>query len=83
MGNGDYTIFVSKNHKFKYYDEKKVAKINSGDTGKSFEFVQPTKKVDMKFPEFTKRLKEWKRGDERYIFANIGIRHTIYSHIIS
>lgn len=66
MGNGDYTVYLSRNHKFKYYDEKKVAKINNGDiTGKSIEFVQPTKKVDMKLPEFIKRLKEWKRGDDR------------------
>lgn len=63
MGSADYTVFVSRNHKFKYYDEKKIAK--NGETSKGVEFTPPTKKVDMKLPEFIKRLREWKRGDER------------------
>lgn len=62
MGNGDYTVFVSRNHKFKYYDDKISSKLSNE---KSVEFVPPIKKVDMKLPEFMKRLKDWKKGQER------------------
>lgn len=58
MGNGAFTVYVSRNHKFKYFDEKKVNNYK-GD------FTPPIKKVDMKLPEFIKKLKEWKRGEER------------------
>lgn len=68
MGNADYTVFVSRNHKFKYYDEKKMANkgtSTNGESSQGVEFTPPTKKVEMKLPEFVKRLREWKRGDER------------------
>lgn len=81
MGNGDYTVFLSRNHKFKYYDDKKVAKINNGDIGKNIEFTQPTKKVDMKLPEFLKRLKEWKRGDDR-LYLQQGLNNTVGPEIV-
>lgn len=58
MGSTDYNVFVSRNHKFKYYDEKKANKYGA-------DFMPPTKKVDMKMAEFLKRLREWKRGDDR------------------
>lgn len=68
MGDADYTVFASRNHKFKYYDEKKIASrigVSNGETSQGVEFTPPTKKVEMKLPEFIKRLREWKRGDER------------------
>lgn len=66
MGDADYTVFVSRNHKFKYYDEKKIANKNSnGEVNQGVEFIPPTKKIDMKLPEFINKLREWKRGDER------------------
>lgn len=64
MGNADYTVFSSRNHKFKYYDEKKIANKN-GEGSSAVEFTPPTRKMEMKLPEFIKRLREWKRGDER------------------
>lgn len=67
LGNGNYTVYVSRNHKFKYFDEKKVAGLNGNSKG--VDFVPPTKMVSMKLPEFIKRLREWKRGDERYVFV--------------
>lgn len=76
MGSGDYTVFVSRNHKFKYYDEKKMAQKNSkGElTGGGVEFTPPTKKVEMKLPEFMRRLREWKKGDERFVFVYLCLR---------
>lgn len=68
MGNADYTVFASRNHKFKYYDEKKIASKNSnGEANKGVDFTPPIKKLDMKLVEFIKRLREWKRGEERYL----------------
>lgn len=75
MGNADYTVFASRNHKFKYYDEKKIANRNSNtETNRGIAFTPPTKKLDMKLTEFIKRLREWKKGEERFaqilIFEN-------------
>ncbi|KAG8233363.1 hypothetical protein J437_LFUL005824 [Ladona fulva] len=58
IGSGDFSVFLSRNHKFKYYDDKKLQ-----DAGT--EFTPSTKRVDMKFPEFAKKLRQWMRGDER------------------
>lgn len=65
MGDGDYTVFVSKNHKFKYFDDKKLNYVNSKGQVSEIEFTPPTKKIDIKLPEFIKRLKTWKKGDDR------------------
>lgn len=62
MGNGDYTVYVSRNHKFKYYDDKKIDKNGRVD---DTDFVEPTKRVNMKLFEFVKRIRDWKKGDER------------------
>lgn len=63
LGHSGHTVFVSKSHKFKYYDEKKILGLNNTN---GVEFTPPTKKVEMKIEEFMKRVKEWKKGDERY-----------------
>lgn len=77
MGNGDFTVFLSRNHKFKYYDDKKVNfKTSSGEIIKGVEFTPPTKKLDMKLPEFMKRLREWKHGDER-LYLQQGLNNTV------
>ena len=62
MGNGDFSVFMSRNHKFKYFDDKKVPSA-TGDS--KLDFTPPTRRVDMKLPEFTRRLRQWKRGEER------------------
>lgn len=69
MGSADYTVFLSKNHKFKYFDDKKV-KTTAGS------FTPPTKKIDMKLPEFLRRIKEWKIGDEQ-IYLQQPITNTV------
>ncbi|KAF2888032.1 hypothetical protein ILUMI_18141 [Ignelater luminosus] len=82
MGNGDFTVFLSRNHKFKYYDEKKMAqKSQNGENVKGVEFSPPTKKIDMKLPEFIKRLREWKRGDER-LYLQQGLNNTVGPAIV-
>lgn len=62
MGNANYTVYISKDHKFKYYDHERVVK-NIFD--KAFDFTPPIKIVDMKFRDYLKRLRDWKEGEER------------------
>uniref|UniRef100_A0A1Y1LYJ2 JmjC domain-containing protein n=1 Tax=Photinus pyralis TaxID=7054 RepID=A0A1Y1LYJ2_PHOPY len=73
MGESDFTVFQSKSHKFKYYDDKKVT---SGDG-----FVPPTKKLDMKLPEFIKRLRAWKKGEDR-LYLQQGLNNTVGPAIV-
>lgn len=73
MGDSDFTVFLSRNHKFKYYDDKKVTS--------SEDFKPPTKKLDMKLPEFIKRLKEWKKGDDR-LYLQQGLNNTVGPAIV-
>ncbi|XP_018320992.1 hypoxia-inducible factor 1-alpha inhibitor isoform X3 [Agrilus planipennis] len=82
MGNGDFTVFISRNYKFKYYDEKKILqKLPNNETNRGVEFTPPTKMVEMKLPEFIKRLKEWKRGDER-LYLQQGLNDTVGPAIV-
>lgn len=55
LGNGNFAVYLSRNHKFKYFDDKKADK----------DFTPPTRRINMNFNDFTKRLQEWKRGEER------------------
>lgn len=75
MGNGDYTVFISHNHKFKYYDERKIAK-PGGEQSTGIEFTPPMKKCDMKLSEFMKKLREWKKGDDR-LYLQQGLNNTV------
>ena len=59
IGNESCTVILSRNHKFKYFDNNKV----SGDI--KLDFKPPTKRVNMKITEFARRLREWKKGDMR------------------
>lgn len=62
MGRANHTVFVSRNHKFKYFDDKKIlCKANP----RGVDFTPPTKRIEMKVSDFMKKLKDWKRGDER------------------
>lgn len=62
LGCANHTVFVSRNHKFKYFDEKKIL---SKASTRGVEFTPPTKRIEIKVTDFMRRLKEWKRGDER------------------
>jgi len=68
IGNGDFSVFLSRNHKFKYYDDKKIPPA-SGDS--RLDFTPPTRRVDMTFPDFASRLRQWRRGDERQVTCSI------------
>lgn len=80
MGHGHYTVFVSRNHKFKYYDEKKISKPGE-QANNGIDFTPSMKKCDMKLPDFMKKLKEWKRGDER-LYLQQGLNNTVGRAIV-
>lgn len=77
MGNNDFTVYLSRDHKFKYYDTKKIGNCKDNKT----EFSPPMIKVDMKFPEFTRRLREWKRGEDR-MYLQQSLNSTVGSEIV-
>ncbi|CAH1169652.1 unnamed protein product [Phaedon cochleariae] len=78
LGKSGYTVYLSRNHKFKYFDEKKMlTKTNQ----KGVEFTPISKRVDMKVSDFMKRLKEWKRGEER-IYLQQPLNSTVGPSIV-
>ncbi|KDR18274.1 hypoxia-inducible factor 1-alpha inhibitor-like [Zootermopsis nevadensis] len=78
MGNGDFSVFLSRNHKFKYFDDKKILP-TSGDS--RLDFTPPTRRVDMKLPEFTRKLRQWRRGEER-MYLQQALNNTVGPAIV-
>lgn len=57
MGSICCNVMISKNHKFKYYDQKKIT------PNMTFEPIsQPS---SMMFSEFADKITKWKKGDSR------------------
>uniref|UniRef100_T1JJC4 JmjC domain-containing protein n=1 Tax=Strigamia maritima TaxID=126957 RepID=T1JJC4_STRMM len=76
LGPGNYTVFQSKTCKFKYYDDTKVQ-----DERIFADFVPPTRRIDMKFPEFAVKLRNWKSGDDR-IYLQQTLNSTVGQAIV-
>ena len=57
MGDIKFTVYQSNDHKFKYFDEKKIAGCK--------DFKPPMQHVNMSFDEFLKKVRNWKEGDKR------------------
>ena len=49
LGDGNYSVYESKDHRFKYFDEKK-AKVHK-------QFQNPMKRVEMKFQDFVTKIR--------------------------
>lgn len=58
------SVILSRNHKFKYFDTSKVSPQVLAD------FKPTSKRVNLKMTEFARRLREWKKGDERLVNLN-------------
>ncbi|XP_023932189.1 hypoxia-inducible factor 1-alpha inhibitor-like [Lingula anatina] len=86
LGDGDFTVYTSDNDKFLYHDEKKMEAVTN--------FKPPTKRREMKFPEFVSKIKSWKKGSEKqvkisnhfpqeeilcYMYLYFLYSHTLYS----
>lgn len=59
IGNGDFSVYTAENHKFLYYDEKKMANFEN--------FVPKSRRMEMKFSEFVDKMHitEEMEGEER------------------
>lgn len=58
IGGGDFSVYTAENHKFLYYDEKKIANIEH--------FVPKSQRTEMKFPEFVDKMRRVEElGGER------------------
>ncbi|KAJ3660275.1 hypothetical protein Zmor_004730 [Zophobas morio] len=79
LGQTGHTCFVSKNHQFKYYDDKKI--YDKTNNTKGVEFTPPTKKVEMRIEDFMKRVKEWKKGDDR-IYLQQSLTTSVGNNIV-
>lgn len=55
------TVIFSRNHKFKYFDDKTV------NPEVKAKFVPPTRKENLTMKEFAKKIKDWKKGEERLV----------------
>lgn len=61
MPTSNLTVIISKDHNFKYVNEKKLPQ----DPHMS-KTELPTRWISMSALEFQQRIKSWKEGDERY-----------------
>ncbi len=66
FGSGDYSVYLSKDHRFKYFDEKKSSELK--------QFRNPMKRVEMKFPDFVTRIRAAKPDDTpRLVQCNLSV----------
>lgn len=56
-------VMVSKNHMFKYYDQKKITP--------NMTFEPISRPSPMIFSDFEEKIKNWKNGDSRQLYINI------------
>lgn len=59
IGSGDFSVYIAENHKFLYYDEKKMANFEN--------FSPKSRRIDMKFSDFVEKMEKTQKegGDER------------------
>ncbi|XP_070981087.1 hypoxia-inducible factor 1-alpha inhibitor-like isoform X1 [Oncorhynchus clarkii lewisi] len=59
IGSGDFSVYIAENHKFLYYDEKKMANFEN--------FLPKSRRIDMKFSDFVEKMEKTQEegGDER------------------
>lgn len=59
IGNGDFSVYTAENHKFLYYDEKKMSNFEN--------FVPKSQRMEMKFSEFVEKMHKTEEmgGEER------------------
>ncbi|XP_050429309.1 hypoxia-inducible factor 1-alpha inhibitor-like isoform X1 [Adelges cooleyi] len=66
-------VMVSTNHKFKYYDQKKITP--------SITFKPQSRPSSMTFSEFAERMKTWKKGAPR-LYLQQTLNNSIGHHVV-
>lgn len=67
-------VLISKNHEFKYYDQKKITP--------NMTFKPISRPSPMIFSEFAKQIKDWKKGDSRLYMQQV-LNNSISQHIVN
>ncbi|XP_064614715.1 hypoxia-inducible factor 1-alpha inhibitor-like [Liolophura sinensis] len=57
IGSCDFSVYSSTNNKFKYYDDKKIRS--------NKDFIPPTRRTEMKFPDFVNAVNAAAPGKDR------------------
>jgi len=57
LGDGDYSTYESDSHIFRYFDEKKLQSHKG--------YSPPMKRIEVKFPEFVQRVRNYEPGDKK------------------
>ncbi|KAK7901372.1 hypothetical protein WMY93_018141 [Mugilogobius chulae] len=75
IGNGDFSVYASENHKFLYYDEKKMSNVHN--------FVPKSRRMEMKFSEFVEKLHETEeKEDEERVYLQQTLNDTVGKKIV-
>ncbi|XP_035461571.2 hypoxia-inducible factor 1-alpha inhibitor isoform X2 [Scophthalmus maximus] len=75
IGNGDFSVYIAENHKFLYYDEKKMANFE--------DFVPKSRRLEMKFSEFVDKMRETEEmGGEERVYLQQTLNDTVGKKIV-
>ncbi|XP_034040551.1 hypoxia-inducible factor 1-alpha inhibitor [Thalassophryne amazonica] len=75
IGNGDFSVYVAENHKFLYFDEKKMANFKN--------FIPKSQRMEMKFCEFVDKMhKTEDMGGKERVYLQQTLNDTVGKKII-
>ncbi|CAM9206457.1 unnamed protein product, partial [Lampetra planeri] len=75
IGNGDFSVYIAENHKFLYYDEKKMSNFEN--------FVPTSRRMEMKFSEFVQKMHETEEmGGEERVYLQQTLNDTVGKKIV-
>uniref|UniRef100_A0A8C2GT83 Hypoxia-inducible factor 1-alpha inhibitor n=1 Tax=Cyprinus carpio TaxID=7962 RepID=A0A8C2GT83_CYPCA len=75
IGNGDFSVYIAENHKFLYYDEKKMANFQ--------DFVPKSRRIEMKFSEFVDKMHQTeKQGGKERVYLQQTLNDTVGRKIV-
>lgn len=73
LGDGNFSVYESDNHLFKYFDEKKLSSVK--------DFTPPMRRREMKFGEFCDSVASWQPGDRR-LYLQQPLNNTVGDNIV-
>lgn len=81
IGDGNFSVYHSNDHLFRYFDEKKTSKKLSGKS----EFLPPMQRIDMKFSEFYDLIKKKPNAineKNKCVYLQQGLNDTVGPQIV-
>ncbi|XP_013890051.1 hypoxia-inducible factor 1-alpha inhibitor [Austrofundulus limnaeus] len=75
IGSGDFSVYMSENHKFLYYDEKKMSNFEN--------FVPKSRRMEMKFSEFVDKMQKTEEmGGQERVYLQQTLNDTVGKKIV-